>query len=133
MSLKFHPSIGAVLRCDFDPGFRPPEMVKRRPVIVISPRLRRREGLCTVVPLSQTSPWTVMPYHCEVRPEPRLPPPYDCETHWVKADMVATVGFHRLSAWFIGKVSGARNYIYPMISEQELERVRNCVRHALGI
>lgn len=133
MPLMVHPSIGTVLRCDYEPGFRAPEMIKRRPVIVISPRLRKRDGLCTVVPLSQTPPRQTMPYHCEVKPSPCLPPPYDCETHWVKADMVATVGFHRLNALFVGKDGGERKYIYPMISEEELEKVRQCVRHALGM
>ena len=39
--------------CDFDTGFKAPEMVKKRPVVVISPRRRRSSAqFYTVVPLS---------------------------------------------------------------------------------
>ena len=41
MALNFHPEPGMVLICDFTTGFRVPEIVKRRPVVVISPRRRR--------------------------------------------------------------------------------------------
>ncbi|MEQ9178418.1 MAG: type II toxin-antitoxin system PemK/MazF family toxin, partial [Nitratireductor sp.] len=33
--------------CDFNTGFRVPEMVKRRPVVVISPKIKARPRLCT--------------------------------------------------------------------------------------
>ena len=56
MPLTFHPRPGAVLMCQYEPGFVKPEMVKRRPVIVIAPRLRHRDKLCTVVPLSGERP-----------------------------------------------------------------------------
>ncbi|WP_432431527.1 type II toxin-antitoxin system PemK/MazF family toxin [Chelatococcus daeguensis] len=85
-----------MLICDFDSGFREPEMVKRRPVVVISPRLKRRTGLVSVVPLSTTPPDPIEDYHCEVRMEPPLPTPFDSPTAWVKADMPYTVGFQRL-------------------------------------
>lgn len=42
MALTFHPKPGAILVCDYDTGFVPPEMVKKRLCIVITPRLRRR-------------------------------------------------------------------------------------------
>jgi len=41
MSIKFNPEQGLIVICDFK-GFVPPEMVKRRPAVVISPRLRQR-------------------------------------------------------------------------------------------
>jgi len=53
MSLLYHPKQGAIVICDFK-GFVPPEMVKRRPAVIVSPRMRKREGLCTIVPLSTT-------------------------------------------------------------------------------
>ena len=56
MALKFHPKPGTILVCDFRQGFRAPEMIKRRPVVVVSPRLRNRTDLCTVVPLSTIEP-----------------------------------------------------------------------------
>jgi uncharacterized protein YifN (PemK superfamily) len=57
MGIKYPAGIGTILLCDdARGGFRPPEMVKRRPAIVISPRLPHRNGLCTVVPVSSDRP-----------------------------------------------------------------------------
>lgn len=95
MSITFHPEQGTIVICDFT-GFVVPEMVKRRPAVVISPRLRTRTGLCTVVPLSTTPPAPIAPYHCKLHVTPTLPKPYDAPYHWVKADMVYTVSFARL-------------------------------------
>ncbi len=60
MPLTFSPRPGEIVICDFSTGFRPPEMVKVRPVVVISPR-RRTSQLVTVVPLSTTPPDPVEP------------------------------------------------------------------------
>jgi uncharacterized protein YifN (PemK superfamily) len=57
MAIHFHPQRGTIVVCDFR-GFEAPEMQKRRPVVVVSPRLRHRDNLCTVVPLSTTAPRT---------------------------------------------------------------------------
>ncbi len=55
--LTFHPKPDTLLICDFDRGFKAPEMVKKRPVVVISPRRRKSTPqLCTVVPLSSSAP-----------------------------------------------------------------------------
>lgn len=132
--IKHHPKVGTVLRCDYEPGFRPPEMVKRRPVIVISPRLRHRDGLCTVVPLSSDEPRRMMPYHCTLRFDPLLPAPYDNPVHWVKADMIATVAFHRLSGLFHSRdQTGNRHYDVRVLSSEQLREVQACVLHALGL
>jgi len=56
MAINEHPVSGTILMCNFAPGFQQPEMVKRRPVIVISPKISRRPNLCTVVALSTTAP-----------------------------------------------------------------------------
>ncbi|WP_210210156.1 type II toxin-antitoxin system PemK/MazF family toxin [Rhodopseudomonas palustris] len=56
MTLKFHPEPGTILICDYSTGFKAPEMVKKRPVVTVSPRLKRRDGLVTVVPLSTSRP-----------------------------------------------------------------------------
>ena len=134
MALRFHPGPGAILLCDYATGFKVPEMVKIRPVIVISPRFRGRAGLSTVVPLSTTPPRPVMPYHCEVEPTPRGPAPYDAPTSWVKADMLATVGHARLKPMHRRVGPGtARKTVYPAITAEELAKVRECVCHALGI
>ena len=48
MAIKFYPRQGTLLMCDFNTGFRVPEMVKVRPVVVVS---RTRGQVATVVPL----------------------------------------------------------------------------------
>jgi len=134
MALQIHPQAGAVLVCDFEPGFRAPEMVKRRPVIVVSPRLRRRDGLCTVVPLSTTPPDEELAYHHRIEFTPPLPAPYDAPAHWVKADMIYTVGFHRLYPLRRGKTEiGRRQYDNRVIAAAELAAIRRCILHALGM
>lgn len=96
MALNYHPTPGAVLVCDYSTGFRAPEMVKRRLCVVITPRLRRRHGLCTVVPLSQTAPDPVEGYPHEITLGQSLPKPWEGNKRWAKADMFATVGYERL-------------------------------------
>ncbi len=93
MALKFNPKAGAILICNYSTGFVAPEMVKRRPVVVVSPRLRRRDGLCAVVPLSRTPPPAPQNYHYELQLGRPLPKPWGSDRFWVKTDMLATVSF----------------------------------------
>ena len=111
-----------------------PEMTKRRPVIVISPKMKDRYGLCTVVPLSTTPPRPVKSYHMRLQTRPTLPHPYDCEFHWVKADMVYTVGFERLFVPCDGKdESGKRIYDQRVVSSEELAQIQQCLLLGLGL
>ena len=59
MALTFHPKPGTILMCDFSAGFKAPEMVKVRPVIVVSPKRKHCSGLCTVVAISTVTPTTI--------------------------------------------------------------------------
>jgi mRNA interferase MazF len=135
MAIQFNPTQGTVLVCDFNTGFVEPEMVKRRPVVVVSPRLRTRERLCTVVPLSTTDPVVVAPYHYRICIDPPLPSPYDAKFHWVKADMIYTVSFGRLHCMFDGKdpASGKRNYDIRVIEREDLLKIQQCMLHAVGL
>jgi uncharacterized protein YifN (PemK superfamily) len=122
------------LICDYDSGFRPPEMVKRRPALVISPRLRHRDGLCTVVPLSTTAPDRELPYQCRLTLPFAPPAPFDAVDVWAKADMLATVCYSRLDLFRTGRASGGqRRYLKMLISQDDLARVRACVIHSLGL
>ena len=133
MAIKFHPVRGALLACDFN-GFIDPEMNKKRPVVVLSPRFRTRDRLCTVVPLSTTAPRPVAPYHYKLHTTPPLPAPYDAGFHWVKGDMIYTVSFTRLHLMHDGKdASGNRIYDDRVISADDLAIIENCVLHGLGI
>jgi uncharacterized protein YifN (PemK superfamily) len=134
MPIREHPAIGTVLFCDFDQGFQEPEMVKRRPVVVISPKISVRAGLCTVVALSTSEPSPKMPYHCQITLDPPLPEPWGDTVRWVKGDMVCAVGFHRLDFPRFGKdLKGKRIYRNIHISDDDLRRVRHCVLNALGL
>lgn len=132
MSLLFHPKPGNVLMCDFNTGFKPPEMVKVRPVVVISPR-RRSVELCTVVPLSTTAPNPVEAFHWEMAAQ-SLPGPFATNRTWAKCDMLATVGLGRLDRVRIGKDSnGNRIYTTHQVTAADLEGILKAVMVALGI
>ena len=134
MPLKYHPKIGALLICDYGTGFVVPEMVKRRPVVVVSPRLRHRNELASVVPLSTSAPDYIADYHCKIEFDPLLPAPFDAPSMWVKADMLATVGFHRLNLIRTGRDQyGKRRYLTVGLGDDDLQRVQVCIRHALGL
>jgi uncharacterized protein YifN (PemK superfamily) len=133
MALPYHPEQGAILICDFN-GFVDPEMTKRRPVIVLSPRLRQRGKLCAVVPFSTTPPSQIMPYHYKLHTNPVLPNPYDAKFHWIKADMIYTVSFNRLSIPCSGKnLEGKRVYDARIIDKADLIKIQQCVLHGLGL
>lgn len=134
MAILEHPKIGAILMCDFDTGFKRPEMCKKRPVIVISPKITHRPKLCTVVTLSMTPPTNRMPYHRQIRIRPPLPDGWASDDIWVKGDMVNAVGFHRLDLIRRGKDRmGKRIYHLDPIEADQLQIVRQCVLHAIGL
>lgn len=133
MALQYHPDPGTIVICDFA-GFVEPEMIKRRPAVVISPRLRRREGLCTIVPLSTTPPAGAMPYHLRLDLDPPLPKPYTARTCWVKGDMFCTVSFARLRLPFKGRgLDGKRIYETRVLDPETLRKIQACAMHALGL
>ena len=134
MTLKFHPEIGTIVLCDYRSGFQPPEMSKRRPVVIVSPRLRRREDLCSVVPLSQTPPNHPQDYHYQLILDRPLPAPWNSPIQWVKADMIATIAFKRLHLIGIGRdQEGKRKYLNKAIPIDDLNNIRKCVLNSLGL
>lgn len=135
MAIQFPVPPGTVLLCDYDRGgFQVPEMVKRRPAIVISPRLPHREGLCTVVPLSGDSGERPEDYIVRIDFVPPLPNPFTYAVAWAKCDMLATVGFKRLDLFRTERDQyGKRKYLHPKLSADDLQRVRNGVLFALGM
>jgi len=133
MAIKYMPQMGAILICDFA-GLQEPEMTKRRPVVVISPKIKDRWGLCSEVPLSTTPPRQVKEYHHQLQTVPPLPQPYNSEWHWVKADMIYTLSFNRLSMPSDGKdANGKRTYDDRVISAEDLLAIQQCVLKGLGI
>jgi mRNA interferase MazF len=133
MAIGYHPEPGTILICDYH-GFIEPEMIKRRPVVVLGPRLRGRDGLCTVVPLSTTEPETMMNYHHKLHFSLPLPTPYDSEHKWVKGDMFSTVAFSRLYLPCLGKDdAGKRIYDVRILDKADFKKVQLCVLNALGL
>ena len=112
MPINEHPPTGTIVMCDFGSGFRIPEMVKRRPVVVVSPKIRSRRQLCTIIALSTTQPEPVMPYHCQIDIHPPLPKPLQSEGLWVMGDMINAVGFHRLDLIRLGRDQPGRENIF---------------------
>ena len=57
MTLNYQPKIKSVVMCDFA-GLNPPEMVKVRPVVVLT-KHRHNSQLVTIIPLSTTPPTVI--------------------------------------------------------------------------
>lgn len=135
MALKFPPNLGLVVICNYDTGFRPPEMVKERLAVVVSPRLPHRDGLCTVIPLSMTAPPSGIRYQCKVDLPIPAPPPFPGSFKWAKADMMATVAYDRLSLPYDGrdKSTGKRKYLKIVLTPDELKKIRAAMLCALGL
>lgn len=134
MGIQFPVGVGTVLLCDYGRGgFQPPEMVKRRPAIVISPRLPHRDGLCTVIPISGDAPEREVSYAVRLEFNPSLPAPFTYNVAWAKCDMLATVGFARLDLFHTERNQyGKRKYLHPKLSEEDVERVRTGILYAIG-
>ena len=136
MALKFHPKPGTILMCDFDTGFQVPEMVKNRPVIVLSPKRKRCSGLCTVVAISTREPDEIDNW-CYQLPKESIPNLrfYQGKTSWVKGDMVYRVSFNRLNLIKVGKDknSGNRLYFDQSLEPNQLKHVYSCVLNALNL
>jgi uncharacterized protein YifN (PemK superfamily) len=125
MALLYQPRPGAVVMCDFH-GFVVPEMVKRRPVVVLA-RNRQNRELVTVVPLSTTQPNPLGSSHHQFAQSP-LPNAHSVQC-WAKCDMVATVALARLDRCKAGK----GHYVSPQITQGDLAAIRAAVAIALGV
>lgn len=133
MPLKFYPSQGAVLICDYSTGFILPEMIKKRPIVVITPRIRRKQQICTVVPLSTSKPDPIEKYHCKLSTL-SLPGKFAKAETWVKCDMIASVSLQRLDRIRLEKdINGKRRYVSHKVIEEDLQAIINCVLSGLGL
>lgn len=122
---------GTVVMCDFA-GFRKPEMVKTRPVVVLSPKRRRKGGgtaLYTVVPLSTVKPTTIEPYHHQMDPQSVPASQRSGKDSWAKCDMVNTVSSDRLTV----PVSSGGARVVVKATQADFEAIRKGVIMALGL
>jgi mRNA interferase MazF len=133
VAIQFPPNRKSIILCDFDlGGFRPPEMVKLRPVIVIVGRLPGRFGLATIVPLSTTPPRVNCDYQPELHLGLPLPRPFNSSNCWAKADMVMSVSYERLNLFRTQRSpDGRRAYQKFEVSEPQFEVVKTAILRAL--
>lgn len=124
MTILFHPNPGTILTCDYS-GLREPEMVKQRPVVIVSPR-SRHNGLVTVAPLSTTAPQTILPWHYKLTLTKPLSPAWPGLTMWVKCDMLNTLGIDRLDRFHV-RLGEKRKYYDRSVSPEDLAEIRRAV------
>jgi len=111
MGLKHYPGAWRFFMCDFNTGFKPPELVKYRPVISVSNRRNDNANLCTIVPISSTRPNVIRDFHY-LLPNNELPKHLRGRypESWVKIDMVTTVCFDRLNLLWVERSDRSRIY-----------------------
>ena len=134
MAIQFHPSPGTILICDFNRGFVEPEMTKKRPCLVVSPRRRRGGRTCTIVPFSTKKPRPFLDHHFKLTLDEPLSDYYSELVQWVKCDMVYSVSFDRLSPFKAGKdENGRRLWENKSVSDDALLAIRRCILYGIGI
>lgn len=126
MALPYYPRRAEVLICNFDSGFQPPEMVKKRPVVVVSTKASHARRLCTVVPFSTTEPDHAHCWHYAL-PHVKVPGLAPLGPMWAKCDMLATVCFERLNKPYVKSRHG-RVYQELVLSDEDMAAIDKCLR-----
>ena len=133
MPILYHPEQKSLVVVNFDGGFKEPEMVKARLAVVMSKRIARRVGLCTVIPLSTTPPDHPMPFHGEIDIGFDLPGRWRRRC-WVKGDMITSVAFHRVELIRLGRDRrNKRRYLTRPLDDDTFLAVQRYALHGLGL
>ena len=136
MPLLYSVKPKTILLCDYGAGgFRPPEMVKRRPAVVITGDLAGRGKLHTVVPLSGTPSDVRNRYHCRIELGEPLPDPF------FRSDLVGEGRHDRhrrvRSAGSLQNARdqyGKRRYLSNLrVTDEQFAAIHIAIRHALLI
>ncbi|MBM4098149.1 MAG: hypothetical protein FJ261_15505 [Planctomycetes bacterium] len=137
MALTYYPSPGEVLMCDFSTSFREPEMVKTRPVVVVSRKFQTTSAvhsICTVVPVSTQSPRSPSRWHHKLAIDSMpIPLGKDGVDSWAKCDMVVSVGFNRLDKVRTGRVDGKRIFVEHRVIPEDLQAIQACLLYVLNM
>ena len=137
MAITFIPKPGMVLMCDFGPvetdvqapGLMkgplqvPPEMTKRRFVVVLTPS-KKAFGTCIVVPLSTKVPSPILKHHHRIKSGKYSF--LNGKDSWIKADMLTVVSLARLD-----RVKDNGKWASPEVSPEDFTTIKECVRQAL--
>ncbi|MGB8326467.1 MAG: type II toxin-antitoxin system PemK/MazF family toxin [Steroidobacteraceae bacterium] len=130
MPLQFQPKPRSIVVCDFS-GFIEPEIIKRRPVVILAVH-KRNSKLVTVVPLSTTAPDQIEAHHYRLRQNP-IPGEQATEV-WAKCDMLAVVSIERLDLVRTARgPDGKRQYLRLQIGQDQFDAIRRGVASALGL
>lgn len=136
MALFHPPAVGAVVLCMFPDELAAPEMIKTRPVAVVSPRITGRHDLATIVPLSTKEPVPFLPHHCEI-PIRLMPKSLQSEATrvWAKCDMLYTFSLERFDRFKAGRdrATGKRLYEVGQLELAQILEIRRCIAAGLGI
>lgn len=125
MAIAFTPKRGQVLICDFDVAGVPPEMRKKRRVVVDSHRSSNRAGRVVAVPFSATAPIrhspSYVPFAAGSYISFRVPV-------WAICDCIAHVSFRRLD-----RVFHNGKFVSERLTDADMLRIAAGLKHALGI
>ncbi len=124
MTLKFQPQPGMVLICDFR-GFEKPEMVKRRPVVILASNRDTLQRV-TVIPLSHTPPRRYQIWHYRVAGP--LKPLDEGPAIWAKCDLLYTLSTARLG---LIRIEG-RRYGPLRLAAPDFRAIRRAAVASLG-
>lgn len=106
-------------------------MIKKRLCVVVSPKLKRRDDLVSVVPLSESAPDPTEHWHHKIE---LVSKSWGDGPRWAKCDMIATVGYARLSRpHYRHEVTGTRLYERLALTPDDISEVKTKVALALGI
>ncbi len=129
--ITFVPQRGQILICDFDmAGVVPPEMRKKRRVVVVSPRAHnhrhgQRPGRCLVVPFSASMPAIVtaaeVPFPGDAYRSLTVPT-------WAICSAIESVSHARLDRVAVGAA-----FLSERLSDADMLHIGVGLRHALGL
>ena len=131
VTLPYFPNQGEILICDFDDTAPGAEMVKRRPEIVVSRHETHHRRLCTVVPLSTTTPAPQRSWHHPL-PHLKVTGWQANAPMWAKCDMLVTVSFDRLNKPY-QKTRSGRNHVTHKLDTADMAAVLACLRAYFGV
>lgn len=107
-------------------------MVKRRPVVCLSPKFRTRHKLVTIVPLSTTEPQTKTPYAVKIMLPCRINEKFNSLECWAKCDMLYTFSWNRLTCPY-DKYGYDRRYNNIVLPPGTMCEIMTGVIAAMGI
>lgn len=127
-AITFSPVEGTVLVCDFSIGFRPPEVIEKRPCVVIS-KQRTNRRLCVVVPISTTESTN---RKAIVVPLLSAKYPFLRRDGWAKCHAPSTVSITRLSMMRDPVAGRGLDTRHTMLDAADLQAVRLGVARFIG-